>query len=257
MPRNIRANALDSTPRAVIAVGNDHLPGARSVHTHRRSQLLCTITGVVTLWTEQGSWVAPPKRAVWIPAGVPHAIRMSGPASTCSVYVQASVASRRRLPGACCVVAVSPLLQALVREAVDLPLLYDPAGRDGRVMSLILDELAALQPAMPLHVPLPADARLARVCAQMLAQPTGRIGLDALASQLGMSRSTFVRHFRASTGMSFGTWQRQALLLAALERLGAGEPVTRVALDLGYDSPSAFTVQFKRALGVTPSRYFG
>ena len=257
MPRNSRANALHATPRAVIALGNDHPAGAGAVHAHRRAQLLCASAGVVTVWTEQGSWVAPPARAVWIPAGVRHAIRMSGPVSTCSVYVQAAVATRRGLPPTCCVVAVSPLLQALVREAIDLPLLYDRAGRDGRVMALILDELAALQPAVPLHAPLPADERLARVCAQMLAHPTGRMGLDALASQLGMSRSSFVRHFRASTGMSFGAWQRQALLLAALARLGAGEPVTRVAMDLGYDSPSAFTVQFKRVLGVPPSRYFG
>jgi AraC-like DNA-binding protein len=56
--------------------------------------------------------------------------------------------------------------------------------------------------------------------------------------------------------MSFGPWRRQALLLASLSRLAAGEPVTNIALDLGYDSPSAFTAMFRRTLGVTPSRYF-
>jgi AraC-like DNA-binding protein len=39
--------------------------------------------------------------------------------------------------------------------------------------------------------------------------------------------------------------------------LGAGEPITRIALDLGYESPSAFTAMFKRALGAPPSHYFG
>jgi AraC-like DNA-binding protein len=32
--------------------------------------------------------------------------------------------------------------------------------------------------------------------------------------------------------------------------------VTTIALDLGYDSPSAFTSMFRRALGRTPSSYF-
>jgi AraC-like DNA-binding protein len=56
--------------------------------------------------------------------------------------------------------------------------------------------------------------------------------------------------------MSFGAWRQQARLIEALARLGAGEPVTTVAFDLGYESPSAFTAMFRRSLGVTPSRYF-
>jgi AraC-like DNA-binding protein len=32
--------------------------------------------------------------------------------------------------------------------------------------------------------------------------------------------------------------------------------VTTIALDLGYDSPSAFIHAFRRALGTTPRRYF-
>lgn len=63
--------------------------------------------------------------------------------------------------------------------------------------------------------------------------------------------------FREQTGMSFGVWRQQACLLAALTRLGRGEPVTQVALDLGYASPSAFTAAFRRVLGAPPSRYLG
>jgi AraC-like DNA-binding protein len=44
--------------------------------------------------------------------------------------------------------------------------------------------------------------------------------------------------------------------LEALRRLASREPVTTVALDLGYDSPSAFIAMFKRALGLTPGQYF-
>jgi AraC-like DNA-binding protein len=41
-----------------------------------------------------------------------------------------------------------------------------------------------------------------------------------------------------------------------MPRLAADEAVTTVALDLGYDSPAAFTTMFKRLLGVPPRRYF-
>ena len=56
--------------------------------------------------------------------------------------------------------------------------------------------------------------------------------------------------------MSFGAWRQQACLLAALPRLTAGQPVTQVALDLGYDSPSAFSTMFKKQFGQAPSQFF-
>jgi AraC-like DNA-binding protein len=56
--------------------------------------------------------------------------------------------------------------------------------------------------------------------------------------------------------MSFRQWRRQFRILEALKRLGRKEAVTNVALDLGYDSPSAFISMFKKALGRTPGQYF-
>jgi AraC-like DNA-binding protein len=37
--------------------------------------------------------------------------------------------------------------------------------------------------------------------------------------------------------------------------MAAGDQVTPIALDLGYESPAAFATMFKRLLGVAPSRY--
>ena len=75
------------------------------------------------------------------------------------------------------------------------------------------------------------------------------------AEDLGMGRRAFTRAFRRETGMSFAEWRQQACLLVALPRLAAGEPVTAIALDLGYDSPAAFATMFKRLSGMPPSRY--
>jgi AraC-like DNA-binding protein len=70
-----------------------------------------------------------------------------------------------------------------------------------------------------------------------------------------VSRRTFTRLFRAQTGVSFAAWRQQVCMLAAITRLSDGQPVTRVALELGYASASAFTSAFRRILGDTPSRY--
>jgi AraC-like DNA-binding protein len=44
-------------------------------------------------------------------------------------------------------------------------------------------------------------------------------------------------------------------LMEAMARLATGEPVTSVALDVGYNSPSAFTAMFRKAFGAAPTRY--
>jgi AraC-like DNA-binding protein len=198
--------------------------------------------------------VVPPQRALWIPAGVAHEVRMGGIVSTRSAYVRDEVARSAGLPAVCRVIAVSPLLHALLLEAVDLPACYDLDGRDGQVMRLLVAEIANM-PALALSTPLPVDARLARLCRRLLEYPQREADIDQMAFQAGMSRRNFTRLFRQETGMSFGHWRQQACLMSALARLGLGEPVTRVALDLGYNSPSAFTAAFRRALGAPPSRY--
>jgi AraC-like DNA-binding protein len=55
--------------------------------------------------------------------------------------------------------------------------------------------------------------------------------------------------------MSFGRWRQQARLQFAVRRLAEGAAVGTIALECGYESPSAFVSMFKQALGTTPGRY--
>ncbi|MBS0333786.1 MAG: helix-turn-helix transcriptional regulator, partial [Proteobacteria bacterium] len=210
--------------------------------------------GVVAVSTPQGAWIAPPERAVWTPAGIPHAVRMVGAVSTRSILLDAEAA--RPLGPASKVVEVSPLMRSLLIAACDIAREYDVAGRDGLVMDLLAAELASA-PVVPLSVPFPATPSLARRCHAFLEAPAPHDTIDGWCAELGMGRRAFTRAFRRETGMSFGAWRQQACVLAALPRLAAGEAVTAVALDLGYDSPAAFSTMFKRLLGIPPNRYRG
>ena len=94
--------------------------------------------------------------------------------------------------------------------------------------------------------------------ALVLTEVQGEFGLTTVqaASLIGMSERTLNRHFQTQTGLSYSEWVRRARLLEALQRLAQGQPVLRVALDLGYGSHSAFTVMFRRVMGISPSDYF-
>jgi AraC-like DNA-binding protein len=204
--------------------------------------------------TPQGAWIAPPERAVWTPAGIPHAVRMVGAVQTRSLLLDAETA--RALGETSKVIEVSPLMRSLLIAACEIAPEYDTAGRDGLVMDLLAAELARAA-VIPLSVPFPATPALARRCHAFLEAPAPHDTIDGWCADLGLGRRAFTRAFRRETGMSFGQWRQQACLLVALPRLAAGEAVTAVALDLGYDSPAAFSTMFKRLLGIPPNRYRG
>jgi AraC-like DNA-binding protein len=244
---------LDRIPRPIVAVGNEYPPAFElGWHRHRRGQLLYAARGVVVVSTAQGAWVAPPERAIWTPAGCRHSVRMIGATSTRSVLIDADAIGS--LGPVNKVIAVAPLLRDLLVAACDVAPEYESDSRDGLVMALLLAELARA-PVVPLAVPFPKSEELARKCHDFIDRPRPRDTIDAWCNELGMGRRAFTRAFRRETGLSFGAWRQQACLLVALPRLAAGARVTTVALDLGYDSPAAFTTMFRRLIGTTPSLY--
>ena len=115
-------------------------------------------------------------------------------------------------------------------------------------MKLVQHEMQRL-PALPLSLRYPAQGLLAARCRQFVQQPSIRETINDWCEAVGMSRRTFTRTFRQETGLSFVAWRQQACLLCAMPRLAAGEPVTTVAIDLGYENPAAFSLMFKRAFG--------
>jgi len=253
--RNTLLDPFEDLPRAVVVTANDYAAGSVFPdHAHRRGQFAFASRGTISLTTPEGRWLVPPQRACWVPAGVAHAMAMRGPVTMLNVFVAADEVAAVRLPARCGVYAVSALLRHLMDNAVDLPAMYDLDGRGGRLMQLLVAEIAAM-PRLSLHAPLPRDPRLVRTCQQLFDAPSIAASLDEVAAEAGMSRRTFTRQFRADTGVGFAEWRQQVCLLAAIERLGAGQPVTRIALDLGYASPSAFSSAFRRVLGESPSRY--
>ena len=111
--------------------------------------------------------------------------------------------------------------------------------------------------AQPLHVPMPADKRLRRVCDALLRDPARRETLDAWSEIAGASSRTLARLFEHETGMRFVAWRHQVRLAEALVKLAQGQDVAAAARAVGYGSASAFTAMFRQTLGKTPRGYFG
>ena len=222
-------------------------------HRHDYAQLLYASSGLMRVQTPVGAWTVPPQRAVWIPPNMVHQVVCVGAVAMRNIYVAPAAAAG--MPGDCRVIAVTPLLRALILAAVGLPRDYGLDGPEGRLVSVLLDQIGC-SPAAGLHLPMPRDRRLKVVTDGLIADPADERPLAAWATVAGASARTLARLFQTETGLSFRAWRRQLRLHEALSRLAAGEPVTSVAYAVGYDSPSAFIAMFRRATGTTPSRYF-
>lgn len=102
------------------------------------------------------------------------------------------------------------------------------------------------------------DPRIAAAIGALHADPGAPWSLPALASAAGMSRSKFAARFKALSGSPPMEYLTRWRMLLALDRLTRGaEPVSVIALSLGYASEAAFSTAFKRVTGYAPRRYAG
>ena len=229
-------------------------PHRVGAHSHPRAQIINQKAGVYRVVTDLGSWVVPPGQAIWIPPMIYHEAYTNYPASAQMFFIDRQFADD--LSEDCMVVVVSRLLSELFARAILVGNDYAASSKESRLIDVLLDELGTLNPS-PLHLPLAADRRLQRVMDILISNPADARSISELAATTGASARTIARLFRTEAGMTFIEWRRQLRLLEAIDRLGSGQPVTNVALDLGYRSLSAFIAMFRKTLGASPKKYLG
>lgn len=245
---------IDAAARMIISTATDYPENwLIAPHAHNKHQLIYAIEGVMVVHSADCQWIVPPSRGIWMPCGQVHAIRCVGTVKMRSVFVQPHCAPG--LSQQTRTVSISPLLSELIKASVGLDATYPDDSREARLLRLIVDELVIL-PTLPLELRQPTDPRLQLICSTWQQNPADHSTVADWATHLQVDEKTLQRLFRKDTGMTFGQWRQQARLLMALEKIACGERIIEVALQLGYDSPSAFTSMFKKQFGMPPSAFF-
>lgn len=227
--------------------------GGVAPHRHEYAQLLATEAGSIAVTTEAGTYVVPPERALWIPAGVEHETRHLAATRLRTLYIHKQFAGG--LPERTSVVHVGPLLRCLIDACMALPRDYDEAGADGRLITVLLDQIAASN-ELPLHIPLPGTRPLRNMAEAILADPASQLSVNDWSKRLGFSTRTLERRFKEETGITMRAFRNQAKLFRALELLSQNMSVNQISDALGFEAPSTFIAMFKAGFGVTPGRYF-
>jgi len=98
--------------------------------------------------------------------------------------------------------------------------------------------------------------RLANTITHLETNPHESVKLDDLAVRAGMSPRSFTRAFRAATGLSPIAYLIQLRISHAATLLRTtAEPVTEIALRVGFNDSNYFTRQFVQLMGCSPRRY--
>ena len=226
------------------------------LHTHPWPQLTFSTRGVIRLSTEDGSYIVPPSRALWVPANKSHSITLIEDAELRTVYLHTWLGPTWEK---CEVLEISPLLRALILALDTTPDGLPPADphaaqRERWIAPLLVDELERAT-QIRIDVPLPADKRLRQLCESLLRNPANRATLAERAETIGASERTVARLFRDQLGMSWQQWRQQAVLAHALPLLARGMAVSQVASASGYATDSAFCAMFKAATGKSPTAF--
>ena len=189
---------------------------------------------------DSGTWAVPAGCGAWIPAGMRHALEPTPSARVRTLYIYGS---RTR---SCVVLELSPLLSALVDH-------IHHRGSNQHLVAVLLDQLAAVR-QLPMFLPRLSSAIAQQVAAALVADPADTPRIRDLAAQLGVSDRTLERAFAADAGMPLGEWRQRARIGRAIALLAGGLDVKDVALEVGYETPSAFVVAFKKYVGKTPGK---
>ncbi|MER7769071.1 helix-turn-helix transcriptional regulator [Kitasatospora sp. NPDC096140] len=250
-PRPGPPGTVDEAAGAIVVRSYDLAPGSRfGTHWHDTHQVVWARNGVLTVSTEDGEWILPPTRALWIPAGTAHqTAALAGTAMRSLNITRGPGLPGWSVPQPVAVdQLVAGLIDHLARPALDPP-------RRLRAQAVLIDNLAPV-PARSIEVLMPVDPRALDVARALVADPADPRTLAQWGHHVGAGARTLARAFAADTGITFARWRTAVRLRAALGHLAHGEPVGRVAGRVGYATPSAFVAAFVRETGLTPGSYF-
>lgn len=228
-------------------------PGFRiDEHVHGWSQVVYAARGVLAVEAQGRRWVVPPHRALWVPAGVGHALTIHEETWLRTAYL------RREYPhgpgDAVRVLQVGGLMREVILEIVRIGSLEVRCPLHRSLATVLAAELASA-PDYGTGLPSPRDPRAAKAAQEVLARLDDPQPLATFARHAGAAARTLDRLFREETGLSFGQWRQQARLQHALLLLAKGRDVGFVASACGYSSASAFGATFRRAFGKTPGQH--
>ncbi|HHQ4651715.1 TPA: helix-turn-helix domain-containing protein [Aeromonas hydrophila] len=221
----------------------DYPQGAlTALHCHGGSQFCYLHRGGGVISSEAAGVLLVAGQLCLIPAGLAHEFRVLRHSRLSLIYLD----DLDDLDGGSELTThqVSPLLAGLFERLADMT---EPGLRDA-YLTVLAAELRQAPVAAGFMLSAALDVRLLRVLERVCRHPSIEYGLAELAADAGASVRTLNRLFSQQLGCSFRQWRQQVVMGRARQLQQQGQPLSRIALELGYGDFSAFSHAFNRFL---------
>lgn len=224
-----------------------------SPHIHDFAQFHYARKGNMRIDIADNCWIVPSHYGIWIPAFTEHTVWALDDVFLESLDIETEVCDETIIT--CRAVTISNVAKELIHYATEtIPELYDEQGKDGQLISVLLDIIFKL-PQVDFVLPWPQSPVLNDMCRNILDSPGAEHYIEIWSSKVGMSTRNFSRKFKSETGLSFSLWKQKMRIFESVIMLKQNKSVTTIALEMGYSSTAAFSYSFKKILGIPPSEY--
>lgn len=214
-------------------------------------ELNYAITGICEFDIEGMRYLSPPHYAIWLPPQTMHGAAIQHDLRYATVYVERALCAN--LPDKPSTLSISPLLKAILADFAARDVTIPETAEDLRLAQVLVDQIR-LAPRCESYLPLSDDPLLGPLLNALQADPGDRHSLAEWARRMGTTERTLSRRCQNDLGLSFNEWRQRLKLVSALSMIEAGEPVHRIATQLGYSNASAFIAMFRRLTGTSPTQ---
>lgn len=145
-------------------------------------------------------------------------------------------------------------MHELIVHVCDLGVVNSNTKENRTLIQFFTDQVERLNP-FPLVIRMPQDERARSVAQRIVEAPGSPESLEKLSGECGASLRTMQRLFIKQVGVPLARWRNQVRMVTAVQLLARGRSVTHVAIDLGFESVSAFIFSFRHYFGDSPGQY--
>lgn len=232
-------------------IGKMHKDSFYPGHSHQGGEFVYSYSGIMELDIEGGSLVSTPSYGIWLPPNQKHTVRTRGQLEHGSFYIPLKYCYK--LPSSTCSFLLSPLIREILFYLKDRGV-STHGEEEQRLLHVLYDQIQLVKPSGS-YLPRSNDTLLIKIMELLESKLNDTRSLSEIAKSLQLSERTIARHFRSNLGITFIEWRQRLKVVQAISMIRKGQTIESVSKELGYSSPSAFIVMFRKLTGSTPSEY--
>lgn len=229
------------------------------LHKHTKGQLTYIEGGIAYITIHFKTYVVPAHHYFWIPAGMPHLLRVSSSATVVrNIYFYTHDDGSDPFYSK---LGIYPASQ-LVIDMINYTERWDGQHvkpRDTNIVFLsalknILPQLS--RKTLPIVLPITDDEKAQRILRYLEANIALPLTLEEVSTRFNMSARTLSRLFQSVLHISFLQYLKTLRMVKAIEMLlKTTRPVGEIAIRVGYDSIGSFSNAFYALTQSRPSDF--